>query len=110
VGRFPVWNSGRAGSCGQSNEPATSIAKCFTTYTFSNNALIETPAQYPPSKWPANNLFPQSAKDVGFVNYNEGNGGNYELRPNSHYKNKGSDGKDLGADVVGLNAALAGVD
>jgi hypothetical protein len=55
-------------------------------------------------------MFPQTANDVRFVNYNGGNGGNYELRPNSPYKNKGTDGKDLGADIVGVNAALAGVE
>jgi hypothetical protein len=55
-------------------------------------------------------MFPESAKDVGFVNFNNGNGGNYELQPNSPYKNKGTDGKDLGADIVGLNAALANVE
>ena len=43
------------------------------------------------------------------MNYNNGNGGNYELQSSSPYKNKGTDGKDLGADIVGLNAALANV-
>jgi hypothetical protein len=47
---------------------------------------------------------------VGFVQYNDGNGGNYELQASSPYKNKGSDGKDLGADIVGLNEALANVE
>ena len=55
-------------------------------------------------------MFPQTVNDVGFVNYNNGNGGNYELQSNSPYKNKGTDGKDLGADIVGLNAALANVE
>jgi hypothetical protein len=44
------------------------------------------------------------------MNFNNANGGNYELQPSSVYKNKGTDGKDLGADVVGLNAALANVE
>jgi hypothetical protein len=43
------------------------------------------------------------------VNYNNGNGGNYQLQNNSPYKNAGTDGKDLGADIAGLQAALAGV-
>ena len=41
---------------------------------------------------------------------NDGNGGNYELQSSSPYKNKGTDGKDLGADIVALQAALAGVE
>jgi hypothetical protein len=55
-------------------------------------------------------LFPQTTNDAGFVDYNNGNGGNYSLASTSPYKNKGTDGKDLGADVVGLNAALANVE
>ncbi len=112
VGRYPVWDAigGKSGSCGMANVPVTTLTNCFTTFTFSNNALVEVPPQFPPSKWPANNMFPGSAKDVRFVSYNDGNGGNYALRPDSPYKNKGTDGKDLGADIVGLDAALAGVE
>jgi len=110
TGRYPVWNTGGATSCAYLGVPIISIAKCFTTVTFSNNALVATPQAFPPSKWPSNNLFPATTDDVKFVNYNNGNGGNYELRPNSPYKNKGTDGKDLGADIVGLNAALANVE
>jgi hypothetical protein len=60
--------------------------------------------------WPANNMFAQTVDDVGFTNFNKGNGGNYELLPNSPYKNLGTDGKDLGADIVGLNQALQNVE
>jgi hypothetical protein len=34
-----------------------------------------------------------------FVNFNNGNGGDYHLAARSPYKNAGTDGKDLGADV-----------
>ena len=55
-------------------------------------------------------MFPQTVEDVQFVNYNNGNGGNYELLPGSPYVGKASDGKNLGADIVGLTAALANVE
>jgi hypothetical protein len=110
TGRYPVWNSGGSSSCSYVDVPITSISKCFTTYTFSNNALIGTPASFPASVWPSGNIFPQTSDSVGFMNFNNANGGNYELQPSSVYKNKGTDGKDLGADVVGLNAALANVE
>jgi hypothetical protein len=54
------------------------------------------------------NLFPVSDGNVGFVNFNSGNGGNYALLPSSPYKNAGSDGKDLGADISAVQAAIAG--
>jgi hypothetical protein len=109
TGRYPVWNTAGSTSCAVKDIPVTSIQSCFTTYTFANNGLVATPSQFPPSVWPKNNMFPETVNDVQYMNYNNGNGGNYELQSSSPYKNKGTDGKDLGADIVGLNAALANV-
>ena len=108
--RYPVWNTGGKGSCAISGVPVTTIKRCFTTFTFANNGFIASPPAFPPSKWPANNMFPATVDDVQFTNYNNGNGGNYQLLPGSPYKNKGSDGKDLGADIVTLEAELANVE
>jgi hypothetical protein len=106
--RYPVWNTGGGtANCGYYDVPVISIPKCFTTYTFSNNGLIAAPTQFPPSKWPANNMFPDTVPYVQFTNYPNAN---YELLTSSPYKYKGTDGKDLGADIAGLNAALANVE
>jgi hypothetical protein len=110
TGRYPVWNTEGKTSCAVKDVPITSISKCFTTYTFANNALIASPPTFPPSDWPANNMFAQTVNDVEFTDYNNGNGGNYELLSSSPYLSKGTDGKNLGADVVGLNAVLANVE
>lgn len=53
---------------------------------------------------------PQTVEDVEFTDFNNGDGGNYQLMPNSPYKNKGTDGMDLGADIVTINANLANVE
>ena len=108
--RYPVWNTGGKTSCAVKDVPLTTITKCFTTATFENNGLIASPPSFPPSTWPANNLFPQTVDDVDFTSFNNGDGGNYELLPNSPYKNKGTDGMDLGADIVTINANLANVE
>ena len=110
TGRYPIWNTGGRGSCAISGVPVTTIKRCFTTFTFANNGFIASPPAFPPSKWPANNMFPKTVDDVQFTNFNNGNGGNYQLLPGSPYKNKGSDGKDLGADIVTLEAELANVE
>jgi hypothetical protein len=111
TGTTPILDAlGGTNDCAITDVPITTINNCFSTNTFSNNALVATSPRYPPSKWPANNLFPATIGDAGFVNFNNGNGGNYELQSTSPYKNKGTDGKDLGADIVGLNAALANVE
>lgn len=111
TGSFPVWSSGGGlTSCSAKGTPAEKIKKCFTTYTFTNSALIASPAAFPPSSWPAGNFFPADATAAGFVQYDSGNGGDYSLQAGSRYKNAGTDGRDLGADIAGLKSALAGVE
>jgi hypothetical protein len=110
AGRYPIWNaSGGATSCAHSDVPLTSLNNCFASYTFSNNALVAAPAHYPPTIWPTGNMFASNTANVDFAAYNNSNGGNYQLMPGSPYKNMGMDGRDLGADIAGLNAALANV-
>jgi hypothetical protein len=46
---------------------------------------------------------------MGVVNFNNGNGGDYHLLKTSPFKNAGSDGKDLGADLNALTNATAGI-
>ena len=110
TGRYPVWNMGGGSeSCAYKGGPAAKISNCFVTSAFHNNALVAAPAVDPPSEWPAGNFFP-SLEAVGFIHYQEGGGGNYQLHANSPFSNKGSDGRDLGADILGLQAALADVE
>jgi hypothetical protein len=89
--------------------PLTTFTACFSPYSFLNNALIASPPSYPASKWPAGNAFPSSVASVQFLNYNNGNGGDYHLLPSSPYKNAGTDGKDLGADVDTILSEIVGV-
>jgi hypothetical protein len=111
AGRYPIWNTGGGPTnCAYSDIPITSVSTCFTTFTFASNSFIAPPPKYDPSTWPNNNMFPQSVNDVQFTNFKNGNGGNYELLQASPYKNKGTDGKDLGADIVGLATALQNVE
>ncbi len=81
----------------------------LTTYfinpVFARNVLTGRSS----SVYPANNFFPATVADIGFVNYNNGVGGDYHLISSSPYKNAGTDGKDIGADIDALNAALSGV-
>jgi hypothetical protein len=111
AGRYPVWNaSGGATSCAHSDVPLTSLNSCFGTYTFNNNALVAAPERDPESAWPTGNMFATAVNFVDFAAYNNANGGNYQLMPGSPYQSMGTDGRDLGADIAGLTAALAGVE
>jgi hypothetical protein len=85
--------------------PTVILRNCFDSSTFSHNAVIQGD-----SRWPKDNFFPNKPSDVGFVTYNNGVGGDYHLSPSSKFKKAGSDGRDLGADVNAVEAALAGVE
>jgi len=111
TGIHPMWDAeGGDASCAISDVPVTILNSCFKTFTFNYNALLGTSPEFGSSTWPAGNMFGPTPSNAEFTSFNDGNGGNYELPPNSPYKNAGSDGKDLGADIVGLNEALAGVE
>lgn len=108
AGTAPVWSTGGgAGNCAFHDDPLTTFDACFTNSTFAANAIIASPAG---ARWPKNNFFPVSADAVRFANYNGGSGGNYRLQPSSPFKGKGTDGKDLGADVDAISSAIAGVE
>jgi uncharacterized repeat protein (TIGR01451 family) len=107
AGEYPVWSSGGKTNCAYSGVPVIVLNNCFDPYAYVSNALISSPANYPPSRWPSRNYFPPDPAAVQFVNYNDGNGGNYQLQPTSPYKNAGTDGKDLGADIDAIQAAIA---
>ncbi len=97
------------GNCAQKYVPLTIIQTCFSAYIFSSNAILSAPAQFPSSKWPAGNWFYTSPDNIGFVNYNNGNGGDYHLLSSSPAKGAASDGTDLGANVDGVLAAVSNV-
>ena len=111
AGLYPIWSTGGgATNCAASDSPLIAFNACFSSYTFSANAIVATPPAHPPAKWPAKNFFPEAVGAVRFVNYNGGKSGDYHLQLSSPYKGKGTDGKDLGADVDAVNSATAGVE
>jgi PKD repeat protein len=77
-----------------------SINAFFPACTFARNILAGGAA----SLYPTNNFFPSTLDAVGFV---DRAGENYRLGAGSLYKNAGTDGKDIGADVDAIEAAIA---
>jgi hypothetical protein len=108
AGRYSVWSTGVAATaCATSGQPTATFNQCWASYLVNDNALIAYPSGQ--GSWPTGNYTPGTAGAVGFANFNNGVGGNYQLLPSSPYKSAGSDGKDLGADVSTVNSATAGV-
>lgn len=100
TGGGPVRNC----SAPQGRDPDGIFHDCFTTYNVRHNLIIGGGGP-----WPKDNKTVKSAADVGFSNYNGGNGGDYRLSPSSKFKNAGDDHKDVGADLDAIDQATAGV-
>jgi PKD repeat protein len=75
------------------------LLNCFPACVFSKNVLVAGPN----SAYPFGNFFPAGMGDVSFVDYA---GGNYRLAQTSQYKNAGTDGLDIGADIDAIQVAL----
>ena len=107
AGLYPIWSTGGTSNCAFHNVPIVTFTACFSNWAVTHNAVLSLPASAPASSWPAANFY-QGALAAQFVNFNNGNGGDYHLAGSSSFKNAGTDGKDLGADVdVVLTAAAA---
>jgi hypothetical protein len=107
--KYPIWSTGGSTSnCAYFDVPLPSLNSCFTTYKFSDNAIVAV-INFPASQWPTANYFPTSIGGVQFVNFNGGIGGDYHLLSSSPYKNAASDGKDIGADINAIQSQIAGV-
>jgi Right handed beta helix region len=84
-------------------EGTISLAKFAPGYLYTNNAMI---AGGTASGYPANNYFAAQLSSLGFI---DATNGDYRLTTSSAYRNKGYDGRDIGADVNTLNAKTSGV-
>jgi hypothetical protein len=77
---------------------------CFSSYSFHHNVIVGGGGD-----WPKDSQTPKSVADVGFVNYKDGNGGDYRLSPGSKFKHAAADQKDVGADLDAIDQATTGV-
>ncbi len=109
AGSYPIWSTGGGtANCAYYDIPLTTMSSCFGPYSFASNAILNSPAAFAVAKWPLGNQFGTTAT-AQFVNYNNGNGGDYHLLSSSPYKNAASDGLDIGANINAVLSAIAGV-
>ena len=93
-----TYGIGGRGTTGNAN---LTLSTYFPGAVFAKNVLAGGASS---TNWPAGNFFPASLDAVAFVNRT---GGDYHLSATSPYRNAGTDGKDLGADIDALNEATA---
>jgi uncharacterized protein (TIGR03437 family) len=77
------------------------LTKYTPSFVFNKNLMVAASS----SENPSGNFYPSQASQVGFVDFANGN---YALLSSSPFSKAGTDGKDIGADFVQLNAALGG--
>jgi hypothetical protein len=88
------------GGTGTYGNPILTLTTFFPGAVFRRNILVGGVA----ASYPTDNFFPALLTDVGFIDLA---GANYKLAASSAYKNAGTDGKDIGADIDAVNAATA---
>jgi hypothetical protein len=79
--------------------PQETLNLRFPGYLFTRNVLVGGDE----SQYPSGNFFPATLDEVGFVDRARGD---YRLAAASPYRHAGTDGKDIGADIAALEAAL----
>lgn len=109
AGVYPFVSAIGRTDCSMLASPSAVLEACFSSYKFSHNALIALPKGKPPSVWPDGNFFPANTAAVQFEDDHTSNW-NYRLLSASPYKRAGNDGKDLGASVDDISAAISGVE
>jgi hypothetical protein len=88
---------------------ASKITACWTgASSFAGNILV-TDYVASPLTLPQGNHTSATWDAVGFVNFNGGSGGNYQLSSTSPYKGLATDGSDPGADVTAVMSPVPSV-
>ena len=105
AGTNSVWSSGR-GTCPKSGQPATTFKNCWSSFEVTNNVIIDYPGGQ--GAWPQGNFLVKDISTVGFERINNDEP-DYRLSAASHFAGKASDGKDAGADIGAIRAAIEGV-
>ena len=119
IGKYQIVSTGagRTQNCNyRLAVPYTIFNDCWHNYMVSDNVIVGGS-----NSWPPNQSFP-TLSEIGFVSYNEGNGGNYQLcedvnvpastcqAASPYLTSPTTDGRPVGADIEGLNLALTGVE
>lgn len=103
----PIWSAGGGDlNCAVTDVPLNVVQTCFPGYVFTGNLVVGSIPRYPAPDWPSGQMFAGTVSSVGFTDYANGN---YALTASSPYRNKGTDGRDVGADIAGLTSMIVAV-
>jgi len=89
---------------GPHRDPETILTACFKSVEFRNNVIVDSPQV----NWPKGNFFAKNAELAGLAKTG-GSDEDYRLLSGSRYRGKGTDGRDIGADLEAIEVATKGV-
>lgn len=102
--RGNIFSFGSYGFSGDNGVGKQVFGKYFSDGTIAENLIINDKQISKSDVYvPPRNFFADDFGSVGFINWQNGN---YRLQANSKYKNRGSNGKDLGADIDAIEAEI----
>jgi hypothetical protein len=104
AGQFGINPAGSPCNRGAGRDPIGLIRNCWKSYEFKNNVIIGGNGGWPADNFQAKNI---DAVDLEKMEWHEGM--LYRLGSRSRYRAKGSDGKDVGADLDAIRQAVEGV-
>lgn len=103
-GAYPT--GGGSNNCSEDKKTVEDmVAACWRGASSLSGNLFVTDHAASALVLPSGNFKTSAWSDVGFVNFNGGDGGNYQLLQSSQYHSAASDGKDLGADITSVYSA-----
>jgi hypothetical protein len=108
-GAYP--DGGGASNCSVGEKTvANKIAACWAGASSLTGNVLVTDYATQTLIFPAGNQTSPTWSQVGFLDFNAGDGGNYLLAPTSPYKGSATDGTDPGADVVAVMAPVPAIE
>lgn len=103
-GAYPTGGGSNNCSVGQATV-AHMVTSCWAgASSFTGNLLVIDHVMSP-LVLPTGNFTTSDWSNVGFSDFNGGDGGDYHLQQSSPYHDVGTDGRDLGADIDTVNSA-----
>lgn len=110
-GFYGPWSTGRPANCAFNQpSPTAKFNACWSNWKFAGNVVSGGQAIHQVPTWPADNkVNPVNQAAIGYVNLNNGLGGDYRLASSSSFRQDATDGSDPGADVTAVNSITNGV-
>jgi hypothetical protein len=78
----------------------TTVFAHYTTNSIFKGNIVQGATEAQQALFDSGNFYPKTMEAISFTDYHNAAGGDYSLSSASHYRKRGTDGKDIGADAA----------